>query len=486
MGLALQHHRKNTLKIGVIILLASAMIILLNFYSFRVLTSIRAFVNGESQYAKGQLYATLALNDYIDSGRETDFQKFRQEIAVPVGDSIARVLILENKSYQEIEPVLLQARNHRKDLKNMIWLFKRFHNFSYMKDANEQWRAGDRYIIRLMREADAFHLLYREGKADAAVRNSFRETVNDLSGRMRKHQEAFSNILGEASRELTTWLIIANVTLVCLILVSTGWYASLVFRQLIDSRERVQKHSRITEEFLSIASHELKTPLTTLRASLQVLERQSRKSEATHSLHPFVCNSAKQVERLTGLVADLLDLTNIQAGKLVLKPATFQLNELIENVTEESRMLYLQELVLEPLPVAWVHADYNRVRQVLDNLISNAAKYSPIESKILISMSCHDDHVQVNVCDFGPGIPESKAPYIFDRFYRVKEAENVAQGLGLGLFICREIVNNHDGEIGLHSREGGGSTFWFTLPVIAEAAADQSEFRQTAATAHAV
>ncbi|HEY0895649.1 MAG TPA: HAMP domain-containing sensor histidine kinase [Sphingobacteriaceae bacterium] len=459
MGLALQHHRKNTLKIGVIILLASAIIILLNFYSFRILTSIRAFVNGESQYAKGQLYATLALNDYIDSGREADFRKFRQEIAVPVGDSIARVLILGNRSFQEVAPVLLQARNHREDLKNMIWLFKRFHNFSYMKDAIEEWRAGDRYIIRLRGEADEFRRLLQEGKADPAERNRFRETVNDLSGRMRKHQEAFSNILGEASRELTTWLFIANVTLVCLILVSTGWYASLVFKQLIDSRERVQKQSKITEEFLSIASHELKTPLTTLRASLQVLERQSRNSEATHTLHPFVCNSIKQVERLSGLVTDLLDLTNIQAGKLVLKPIVFKLNELIENVTEESRMLYMQELDLEPLPVAWVHADYNRVRQVLDNLISNAAKYSPTDSNILINMTLQGNKVQVNVRDFGPGIPESKAPYIFDRFYRVKGAENVAQGLGLGLFICREIVSNHNGKIGIHDNEGQGSTF---------------------------
>lgn len=477
MGLTLQHHRKNTLKIGAIILLASVLIILLNFYSFRMLTGLRAFVNGESQYAKGQLYATVALNQYVDSGNETDFKKFEREIAVPVGDSIARVMILGNKPYKEVAPVLIRARNHPEDLRNMIWLFKRFHNVSYMKDAMEEWRAGDRHIIRLISEADRFHRSYQEGKVDGPARAAFRKTVTDLSARMRVHQERFSNILGEASRDLASWLFIANLSLVCLILLATAWYATAAFRQLVESRERVRKQSRITEEFLSIASHELKTPLTTLKASLQVLERQSRKMESVHGLHPFVCNSVKQAERLSGLVTDLLDLTRIQAGKLVMKPVTFRLDELIASVLEESRLLYVQELVPESLPVAWVNADYNRIQQVLVNLISNAAKYSPVESRIMVSMSVHENSVRVKVRDFGPGISESKAPYIFDRFFRLKEAESVAQGLGLGLYICKEIVRNHNGSIGLDTSEGPGSTFWFTLPVAGKLAGAPDEYQ---------
>jgi two-component system CheB/CheR fusion protein len=219
------------------------------------------------------------------------------------------------------------------------------------------------------------------------------------------------------------------------------------------------------DEFISIASHELKTPVTSLKAILQIIERATLKKEEMKSLHGFVQKANKQVDKLTELIKDLLDVTKIQAGKLELKKTDFNLGELLDECKDELQTGSAKhQLILEGNSNIKIKADRNRLEQVVINLISNAIKYSPNGNKVIIKAEKTTEGVKIAITDFGIGIPGEKISLLFDRFYRVDDVSQRYAGLGLGLFISAEIIKQHHGHIYVDSEVGKGSTFWFVIP----------------------
>jgi len=219
------------------------------------------------------------------------------------------------------------------------------------------------------------------------------------------------------------------------------------------------------DEFMSIASHELKTPITSLKASLQVVERMAYKNEILEPVVPFVQKASKQVNKLTEIIHDLLDVTRMQAGKLELMKTDFNLTDIINECVDQCPIeVRRHEIQIGADPVLMVHADKNRIEQVINNFLTNAIKYSP-ESE-LISINAEkfvNGTVKVYVTDYGIGIPDDKLENIFDRFYRVENTSKNYSGIGLGLYISSEIIKRHHGQIGVNSVLGEGSTFWFII-----------------------
>ena len=221
------------------------------------------------------------------------------------------------------------------------------------------------------------------------------------------------------------------------------------------------------DEFMSIASHELKTPITSLKASLQLMQRMMNKKEPPATVIPFIDKASKQVDKLTAIIHDLMDVTKIQAGKLDLNITEFDLVVLIEECIEQCQIETIRRfnIQIHSGTAMIVNADRNRIDQVLCNLLTNAMKYSPQSDLIEIDIKkIEGGGVKVSVKDNGIGIPEDKVNNIFDRFYRVENTSKNFSGIGLGLFISSEIIKRHQGEIGVESTFGSGSTFWFSLP----------------------
>ncbi|WP_207424108.1 PAS domain S-box protein [Desertivirga brevis] len=220
------------------------------------------------------------------------------------------------------------------------------------------------------------------------------------------------------------------------------------------------------DEFMSIASHELKTPITSMKASLQIAERLSTRKVEVEKIQSFIEKANKQVNRLTALVEDLLDVTKIQAGKLQFEKDRFYIDEVVQSSVDQMQNDSIRHTILvegeKEIPV-W--GDMHRLEQVIVNFLSNAIKYSPDSEKVLVNIRKEEDKVRVYVTDFGIGIPEDKINFVFDRFFRVQESSQKFSGLGLGLFISAEIVKRHEGDVGVYSEEGKGSTFWFDLPI---------------------
>jgi signal transduction histidine kinase len=236
------------------------------------------------------------------------------------------------------------------------------------------------------------------------------------------------------------------------------------FTDIDDQKQLSQKK----DEFLSIASHELKTPLTSMRGYVQLLNR-SLKDEPHSKAYKYMNRVEGQLNKLSTLVADLLDISKIDNGKLNVDHQFFDLDAVIDTVvdtmhqTQEKRILHI-ERAGEKLGTP-IFGDEMRIEQVLMNFMSNAIKYGPDSDHIIIHTEKDDEEVKVSVQDFGIGVsPQNQAP-IFDKFYRVEETSVRFQGLGLGLYICAEIIRQHQGKYGMTSKAGEGTTFYFTLPL---------------------
>lgn len=239
---------------------------------------------------------------------------------------------------------------------------------------------------------------------------------------------------------------------------------SMYFQNVTD-RKSLEKQK---DEFMAIASHELKTPVTSLKAFAQVLHRRFLKAGDLQSAE-LLGKMNHQINRLTSLIMDLLDVSKVEAGKLILHPEEFVLHDLLQEIMEELQRTTESHRLSLTGDNATLLGDRERIGQVITNLISNAIKYSPEADKIEIHTKRTSGHVQIDVRDFGVGIPKDKLAHIFERFYRVSgPGKETFPGLGLGLYISNEIVRRHEGEISVTSTEGQGSTFRVRLPLKAK------------------
>ncbi|MGN6181756.1 MAG: PAS domain S-box protein [Mucilaginibacter sp.] len=227
--------------------------------------------------------------------------------------------------------------------------------------------------------------------------------------------------------------------------------------------EEVKQLNAKKDEFIGMASHELKTPVTSVKGYLQIIERDHQMESRTRQ---FVSKALQQVNKLSSLVSDLLDVSKIQSGKLPFSYSSFDVNLLLKDVgemIEQSNPTYQIEYNLAPAEIN-MEADQQRIEQVIINLISNAIKYSPNSKRVIIGSVDLHDKVQVSVQDFGIGIEKNHLDRIFSRFYRVENLASHMSGLGIGLYISQEIIKRHKGQLWVNSTPGEGSTFFFEIP----------------------
>lgn len=229
----------------------------------------------------------------------------------------------------------------------------------------------------------------------------------------------------------------------------------------------VQKNLQLQKDnFIGIASHELKTPVTSIKAYAQVLERMLR-AKGEEKEAGMISKMDAQINRLTILIGDLLDVTKINSGKLQFNDREFNFNELIKEVIEDLQRTTDQHALIDKLhPEVIVYGDKERIGQVITNLITNAIKYSPNADKVVIHTEVIDNEVIFCAEDFGIGIAPEKLDKVFEQFYRVSDdMQHAFQGLGLGLYISAEIIKREHGRIWVTSELGKGSKFCFSLSV---------------------
>ncbi|HUQ65224.1 MAG TPA: PAS domain S-box protein [Flavitalea sp.] len=218
------------------------------------------------------------------------------------------------------------------------------------------------------------------------------------------------------------------------------------------------------DEFVSIASHELKTPVTSIKAYCELLDDIISRSDNDENTS-LVRKLNIQVDRLIGLLNVLLDHTKVRQGRLAINPVLFDLNGLLREQIEQIQPLASRHsLLFNPASIAMVHADRDRIGEVVTNFLSNAVKYSPTGNEVIISSEDASDGVIVKIQDFGPGISREEQPHLFEEYYRgMSSTVRNQTGFGLGLYVSAGIIEQHHGLIGVESRLGEGATFYFKL-----------------------
>lgn len=256
-----------------------------------------------------------------------------------------------------------------------------------------------------------------------------------------------------------------------------------LFHDMTKLRQAEHEANRRMDEFLGLVSHELRTPLTTIEVSIELAQRQlvqllkrpleDMKDEIRTkliTLHKTLNAAEHQLDRQNRLVNDLLTISQIQANRFIMKPQLCDLLTIVNDAVVDMQALAPTRQIhwTPPADKVEVYVDADRVSQVIINYLSNALKYTRQEKPITVSLSVENTIARVAVHDEGPGLSAEQQQNLWQRFYRapgieVQQSSHI--GLGLGLYICRTIIHQHGGEVGVESQPGQGATFWFTLPV---------------------
>jgi len=227
----------------------------------------------------------------------------------------------------------------------------------------------------------------------------------------------------------------------------------------------------LEDQFITVASHELKTPMTTISGHAQLLLRRLSRVQELSSEMELIRTSIESIDgqtrRLNTLVNELLDLSSIRAGKMDLYAEKCDMVDICRQVVEQESSLTERSIALiAPSTPIMLQADCTRVNQVVVNLVDNALKYSSPQSHVEVQMSQNENGALIEVRDCGPGIPEDQQAHLFEPFYRGPYLQaSPKSGLGLGLTICKEIVERHGGHIWFKSHESTGNTFFVELPL---------------------
>ncbi len=227
--------------------------------------------------------------------------------------------------------------------------------------------------------------------------------------------------------------------------------------------EDQKKEMEKKDEFMSVASHELKTPLTSLKGYIQLMQQHR---DLPDNIEKYISKANDSVNKLQHLINDLLDVSKIEAGKLKFDMHKLNLVDILNACIENSSYIYaslkIKKEIGKTLPV---FGNGERLEQVIMNLVSNAVKYSPDKNEIIIRTTVENDRVTVSVIDFGIGLTETDQKRIFERFYRVENSNFFTSGLGMGLYISAQIIKEHHGKMQVQSQLNKGSSISFSLPL---------------------
>jgi PAS domain S-box-containing protein len=240
-----------------------------------------------------------------------------------------------------------------------------------------------------------------------------------------------------------------------------------LYTEQVDARRKVEDLSRLKDEFLSIASHELRTPVTSIKGYTQLAKTLIRENDLRTS-EEYLDIALDQIDRMSRLILELLDVSRIETGRLEIRREPIPWTTFVSDVVHRHHTAVSERRFQLSLPVGHkrVLGDRDRLEQVLGNLMENAVKYSPDGSEILVSVEDRGDQLVTSVADKGIGIPTDELGQVFERFHRGRQVSSTNYGgLGLGLYITKQIVERHNGTIWVDSREGQGTTFSFSLPV---------------------
>ena len=457
---------KKNIRLVLLIVLSSATLTVINYYSLKTTSSVRAYINGESHYSKGQKDASSHLITYLSLEDEESWQAFEEELNVSIGDSLARVGLLNDSSYAYIRAGFLQGRNHKDDVNNLIWLFRKFHKTYFMKDAIAIWKDADVLIGKLKKLGDEAH--YRIRVLNPDERRAILIQVNDITTQLSVKERAFSSLLGSNAREIDFILLVVNVCVILLIISAVVLYAYRGYKQLLKTQSDLKQSNhdlmninQELDDFIYAASHDLKSPINNLEGLIILCQVEEVMKPSGLEL---IDNIQLSIARLRKTINGLTDVMKTDKS-----PMDDVEENSFESILNEFRMennYLLQEAEAEintDLDVQKIRYSKVGMKSILQNLLTNAVKYRSPQRKcvILIRTFTQAGKIILQVSDNGLGMDlDRNRDRLFKMFNRLHDH---VEGTGVGLYMIKRIIERHGGSIVVKSQVNKGTTFSITL-----------------------
>lgn len=455
-----------------IIFFSSAILIVVNYYTIKTTTAVRAYVNGESLYSKGQKDATRHLILYIAEEKEIHYDLFKEHIRVPVGDRIAREELSAGGEEEVAYHALLQGKNHPEDVDNMIWLFNNFQDVSFMRDAIEIWKDADQLIARLVVLAGELHNQIDQGNLSEAEQTEYIGRINILTNDLTAKEQAFSETLGVAARQIETLLFWINLVVITTIAASATILIASIIQDLENSREELKEKNEgliatnlKLDSFVYASSHDLKSPINNIEGLLHLMSKRNKNVSETGSRDQVLIEKMQQsADSLKNTIGDIENLMKVERTTED-DVDDIDLQKLLEQILGENEMSFnLNDIQVEQqFEVPEIRYSRMQLRSILYNLVSNAFKYASPNRKPRISIRTFqkDGQTVLQVEDNGVGIDLDKhGEKLFQMFKRFHPDR---PGSGLGLYAVKQIAEKNNGSILVESKPDAGAKFTIVL-----------------------
>jgi len=449
-----------------VIFLSCASLIYLNYSTIRILSGNRAYVNGESQYSKGQKDAVFYLTTYVHTKNAKYWDFYLREMKVIEGDKLALNTLHSNPDDEMVKVGLRAGRNKEADLDDIIWLFKKFKNVPLFSNAFEIWAKANTLTDELALIGKEVSKEVVSNNLTDVEKNILLQKIETIGEKFTILERNFTDAMVQGSSKMKSYLIFANVFFILIIISCVGIYFSIMMKKLLESTKEIElKNENLIlvnkelDRFVYSASHDLRSPLTSLKGLVQIAKEEEDLEQIKYYFELMDQSISRQDQFI-------IDIINYSRNKRVEKNLeTINLNQLIDDTIKQygfndnAKTIKIEK----NLEIEEIYSDALRLKIIFNNLISNAIKYCDTtkeNKKIEIKIFKENDYCKIVVKDNGIGIEEDVLPRIFEMFF----GTNHNIGSGLGLYITMEAVQVLGGTITASSKIKEETIFTITLP----------------------
>lgn len=449
--------------------LASLILILFNFYSSKIKSGVRSYINGESIYSKGQKDALLNLTYYLNTQDSAYWDRYKESLKVPMSDNKARHAMIKGEPDSVAYNYFIEGQVHPSDIGSIMWMFKHFGNVKEFKEAVDSWDKSEIILVDVNKSAEEVKYKVDRGQLDTEFKQQLSLKISISNARLTVLETDFSNALSILARKIEKLLNWVNALVTIFIVGSLSAYLMLIIAKLYKSRgELKESYDKVfdlnleLDTFVYSLSHDLRAPLT----SLQGLVKFSSLETDITSIKQNMLLMDKLLDKQDLFIKDVISL--LQRRNLSPQHKQMDLKGLLEDAfslnkhNADSKKIRTEIQI--PKELEEINSDVVFVKIIINNLISNAFKYSdPTKEHQFIKVKVKNDadNLIIKIEDNGIGISKEYHQKVFEMFYILDSRK---RGTGLGLYIIKQSVEKLGGTIHLDSTLGEGSKFIITLP----------------------
>ncbi|MGQ7945420.1 sensor histidine kinase [Flavobacterium sp. WC2509] len=463
----------------VIIFMSCLSIIIINFYTIKILSSCRAYVNGESHYSKGQKDAIRHLITYLYTENNAQWQLYKTELNVPIGDGNARRALINNQKIEIIKDGFRAGRNHEEDLDDLIWLFINFKDVSFFKKAINEWNQADILINQTNAIGLEIKRKIKKSNLSPDEQRNILSSLSDISDKLTVRERNFSNLLGEGTRIIKFYLTLVNIFFVLIIFSCVSLYYLKMIRRILLSKQKIKENNQQlqstikdleqTKEDLSkeifqqkkiigTISHDIKSPLKyiVLIGNYLCAETQKDSSSISHKYASSILKSSSQLYEFTKV---LVEYSNIYIEDKNHKKRNYSFYylahkkvELFKEIANSKNIIIINNIDKKML----CHTNINIISIIIHNLLDNAIKNTN-DGQIEINATTDDEKLIFSIKDSGVGMDSNLIEYYTNRFKNKESEKLILNNFGVGLHFVLELLIILKGNITFSSGDKKGT-----------------------------